>query len=361
MSELDGLSMGLGNLWRLPNAQSRSISAENFTGEKGKAGTATEGTGATCARDLGQGWKISPSVAIRTGETFTLADISGPGAIQSLWITGSCAVKHGRLTILRIYWDDQAAPSVECPLGDFFASGWGGYAQISSLPVAVNPSRGFNSFWPMPFRKGCRITLQNLSDEEVIAYYQINYALTDVPAGAAYFHAQFRRVNPLPYKSVYTIVDGIQGTGQYVGTYLAVGVTNCRWWGEGEIKFYLDGDAEFPTICGTGTEDYFGGAYDWEVDGQYVTYTTPFMGMHQVIRPDGLYKSQQRFGMYRWHIMDPIRFEQDLRVTIQALGWRSGGRYLALQPDIASVAYWYQRFPAAPFPPLPDTDYLEVI
>ena len=138
-------------------------------------------------------------------------------------------------------------------------------------------------------------------------------------------------------------------------------MTNCRWWGEGEIKFYIDGDAEFPTICGTGTEDYFGGAYNWDVDGQYVTYTTPFMGMHQVIRPDGLYKSQQRFGMYRWHIMDPIRFDQDLRVTIQALGWRSGGRYLALQPDMASVAYWYQRLPAAPFPSLPDADYLEAI
>ena len=153
MNSIDGLSMGLGGLWRLPRAQSRSISPENFTGEKGKAGIATEGTGASCARDLGPGWKVSPYVVIRPGETFTLADIVGPGAIQSLWITGSSAVKQPRLTILRIYWDGQEYPSVECPLGDFFASGWGGYAQISSLPVAVNPSRGFNSFWPMPFRK----------------------------------------------------------------------------------------------------------------------------------------------------------------------------------------------------------------
>jgi hypothetical protein len=196
LTGLDGPSMGLGDLWRLPNAQSRSISAENFTGEKGKAGIATEGTGASCARDLGRGWKVSPSAAIRAGETFTLADIRGPGVIQSMWITGSCAVKQPRLSILRIYWDGQECPSVECPLGDFFASGWGGYAQISSLPVAVNPGRGFNCFWPMPFRKGCRITLQNLSDEETIAYYQINYALTDVPEDAAYFHAQFRRINP---------------------------------------------------------------------------------------------------------------------------------------------------------------------
>ncbi len=361
MQELNGLNLGLGNLWRLSQARSRSISPENFTGAKGQAGMATEGTGANPARDLGQGWKVSPSIAIRPGATVTLADICGPGAIQSMWLTGSCAVKQGRLSILRIYWDGQAWPAVECPLGDFFASGWGGFAQISSLPVAVNPNRGFNAFWPMPFCQRCRITLQNLSDEEVSSYYQINYVLADVPDDAAYFHAQFRRVNPLPYKSVYTIVDGIRGAGQYVGTYLAVGVTNCRWWGEGEIKFYLDGDAEYPTICGTGTEDYFGGAYDWDVDGQYVTYTAPFMGMHQVIHPDGLYKSQQRFGMYRWHVVDPIRFERDLRVTIQALGWRSGGRYLALQPDMASVAYWYQMLPTVPFPPLPDRDYLEVI
>jgi D-arabinan exo alpha-(1,3)/(1,5)-arabinofuranosidase (non-reducing end) len=196
------------------------------------------GTGAGCARDLGHGWKISPSVTIQPGDGFLLADVHGPGAIQSMWISGTCAVKQGRLTILRVYWDGQDYPSVECPLGDFFASGWGGYAQISSLPVTVNPGRGFNSYWPMPFRKHCRITLQNLSDEAVSAYYQINCALTDVPDDAARFHAQFRRVNPLPYKFVYSIVDGIQGAGQYVRTYLAVGVTNCRWWGEGEIKFY---------------------------------------------------------------------------------------------------------------------------
>jgi hypothetical protein len=192
-------------------------------------------------------------------------------------------------------------------------------------------------------------------------YYQINYTLTDVDDDVAYFHAQFRRTNPLPYEQPYTIVDDIRGAGHYVGTTLAWGVNNNGWWGEGEIKFYLDGDSDFPTICGTGTEDYFGGAYNWDVNGQYVTYSTPFMGMHQVIRPDGTYQSQQRFSMYRWHIMDAIRFEQNLRVTIQALGWRDGGRYLPLQDDIASVAYWYQTLPTEPFPPLPDKDYLEII
>jgi hypothetical protein len=161
---------------------------------------------------------------------------------------------------------------------------------------------------------------------------------------------------------VHTLLDGVRGRGHYVGTYLAWGVNNTGWWGEGEMKFYLDGDGEFPTICGTGTEDYFGGAWNFEHPrGEYGAYCTPFLGLPQVIKPDGLYRSQQRFGMYRWHIPDPIRFEQDLRVTIQALGWRAGRRYLPLQDDIASVAYWYQAEPQISRPELPGVDALEVI
>ena len=227
--------------------------------------------------------------------------------------------------------------------------------------MAVNPNCGLNCFWEMPFRRRCRITMENRNPQDANLYYQINYTLTPVPDDAAYFHAQFRRTNPLPYRQVYTIVDGVRGRGHYVGTAMAWGVNNCGWWGEGEIKFYLDADGEFPTICGTGTEDYFGGSYNWDVDGQYVPYTTPFLGMHRVIRPDGTYRSQQRFSMYRWHVMDPVRFEADLRVTIQALGWRSEGRFLPLQDDIASVAFWYQTLPAAPFPLLPGRDYLEIV
>lgn len=348
----------LASLAVLSHAQSRSISPENFSGEKGRGGTATTGYGAAAARDLGQTWKISPAVSIEPGQTFTLGQIDGPGVIQSMWFTGRPV---SRYAILRVYWDGQTQPSVECPLGDFFTMGWGPYAQVSSLPVAVNPNRGLNCFWPMPFRQSARLTLENRAPEPMACYYQINYALSEVADDAAYFHAQFRRVNPLPYKSTYTVLDGVSGAGHYVGTYLAVGVTNNNWWGEGEIKFYLDGDSEFPTICGTGTEDYFGGAYDWDVDGHYVTYTTPFLGMHQVLRPDGLYLSQQRFGMYRWHIPDPIHFGSDLRVELQALGWRSGRRYLPLQCDIASVAYWYQTLPSAAFPTLGDADALEIV
>jgi hypothetical protein len=298
---------------------------------------------------------------MQSGEIIPIVDIEGPGAIQSMWFGGISSLRYSRLCILRIYWDHQETPSVECPLGDFFVSGGGDFAQVSSLPVAVNPNRGLNCFWEMPFRKHCRITLQNCTDAQVNVYYQVNYALTELPDEILYFHAQFRRVNPIPYKENYTIIDGIQGAGAYVGTHLVVGVTNNGWWGEGEIKFFIDGDDEYPSICGTGTEDYFGGSYDFDVNGVYTTYTTPFLGMHHVIRPDGLYKSQQRFAMYRWHIVDPIRFEHDLRVTIQALGWRSGNRYLPLQCDMASVAYWYQTLPTSPFPQLPDRDSLEII
>jgi hypothetical protein len=241
--------------------------------------------------------------------------------------------------------------------------GWNKYAHVNSLAVCVNPGSAFNCYWEMPFRKKCRITMENIADDDMILYYQINYTLTDVPDDAAYLHAQFRRTNPLPYKQDYTILDGAQGKGHFVGTYLAWGVNNTGWWGEGEIKFFLDGDTEFPTICGTGTEDYFCGSYNFENQEtkQYQEFSTPYAGLPQVIRPDGVYRSQTRFGMYRWHVMDPIRFETDLRVTIQALGWRSKGRYLPLQDDIASTAFWYQAEPHAPFPAIADRDTLEVI
>ena len=360
MAAFNGLGMHLGNLSRLSAAQTRSISPENYDGKKGAGGMATEGAASHAARDLGQGWKVNPFIKIAAGEIRTIADIDGPGAIQQIWMTPTGTWRY---SILRIYWDDQEQPSVECPVGDFFACGWGKYAQVTSLAVCVNPGSAFNCYWEMPFRRRCRITLENLADTEMVLYYQINYTLTEVPDDAAYFHAQFRRSNPLPYKDVHTILDGVSGRGQYVGTYMAWGVNNTGWWGEGEIKFYLDGDADFPTICGTGTEDYFCGSYNFEnqTTHQYQEFTTPYAGMPQVIRPDGVYSSQTRFGLYRWHIMDPVRFTQDLRVTIQALGWRSGGRYLPLQDDIASVAYWYQTLPTAPFPELPARDFLEVI
>lgn len=358
----DGLSNSLSNLWQLSNAKSRSISAENPTGEVSGGAKADLDTGIAlaAARELGKGWKLDPYIIINNREERTIADIEGPGIINHIWCTPG--VKW-RYLIIRIYWDGNEYPSVECPLGDFFASGWGVYAPISSLAVCVNPGSAFNCYWQMPFKKRCRISIENISGKAASLYYQVDYTLADVPDCAAYFHAQFRRVNPLPYKDVYTIVDGIRGKGHYVGTYLAWGVNNSGWWGEGEIKFYMDGDGEYPTICGTGTEDYFCASYNFENKdtNEYECFTGPYAGLSQVIKPDGLYSSQQRFGMYRWHIVDPIRFESELKVTIQALGWRDQSRYLPLQDDIAGVAYWYQTLPSAPFPPFPDRDSLEII
>ncbi|MFD0670665.1 glycoside hydrolase family 172 protein [Cohnella sp. GCM10027633] len=360
MNGFNGLNMGLGNLATLSNAKTRSISAENFKGEKGKGGMATAGTGTHASQYLGQGWKVSPSVDIQPGEVLTIADIEGPGAIQHVWMT--CHPDSWRNMIVRMYWDGEENPSVEVPIGDLFCNGWRERVNVNSLPVAVNPAGGFNSYWQMPFRGSAKITVENAMPEKTTLFYQIDYTLTDVPEDAAYFHAQWRRENPTGDKVPYTIVDGITGKGHFVGTYLAWQVNNNGWWGEGEIKFFMDGDGEFPTICGTGTEDYFGGAWNWEHPrGEYGTYSTAYLGMHQVIKPDGLYSSNQRFGMYRWHVMDPIRFESDLRVTIQDLGWRAGWTYLTQRSDIASTAFWYQAEPHNPFPPLPGKDVREVI
>jgi hypothetical protein len=359
-----GLNTDLGNLYRLSTAQSRSISPENFTGEKGRGGMATEGTGKNAARELGQGWKVSPSVRIKAGTTFTLGEITGPGCIQQIWMTPA---GNWRQAILRFYWDDEASPSVECPVGDFFACGWGKYAQINSLAIAVNPGSAFNCYWQMPFHRKARVTMENRDAKDMTLYYQINYTLAPVPVDAAYFHAQFRRVNPLPEKGVYTIVDGIVGRGHYVGTYMAWEARSPGWWGEGEIKFYLDGDREWPTICGTGTEDYFCGSYNFENRDtkKYQVFSGAYAGLAQVLPPDTAYVPPQRFSLYRWHIADPIRFEKDLRVTMQALGWKpkgtpGAGAYLPLQDDIASVAFWYQAEPHATFPPLPRTEDLKI-
>jgi hypothetical protein len=373
-AKFNGLDMNMGNLYRLSDAKTRSISPENITGEKGKGGMANPAdkdkpnmaNATNAARDLGQGWKVNPFIRIKPGETFTMAVIEGPGAIQHIWMTPT---GNWRFSILRIYWDDETEPSVECPVGDFFGMGWGVYSPLASLAVCVNPGSAFNCYWTMPFRKKCRITMENINDSDPMnLYYQVDYTLTEVPSDAGYFHAQFRRSNP-DEGSVHTIIDGIKGKGQYVGVYMAWGVHNNGWWGEGEIKFFMDGDTQYPTICGTGTEDYFCGSYDFDTNKKndagvsetnYTEFCTPYSGLHQVIKGDGHYGVMQRFGLYRWHIADPIRFDKDLKITIQDLGWHKGGRYLKQQSDIASTCFWYQTEPHAVFPKLPEWQKLEV-
>lgn len=350
----------LHNLTKKDKIKTFSISPENKTGQKGAGGMSVDGTGAYAARELGQGWKVNPYVQIPAGEKMVIADVSGQGAIKHFWMTDNA--KEGRQLILRIFFDGQKKPAVEVPLSDFFCNAdYREYRQLSSLAICVNPKRGLNCYFEMPYFKGFRFEIENQSSDLVSVFYQIDCEEKEIPEDSLYFHAQFRRVNPLPYKQPYVILDNIKGNGKYVGTYINWGVKSNGWWGEGEIKFYIDGDTDFPTICGTGTEDYFCGAYNFDVDGKYVEFTTPYAGMYKMGFTDQLYASQKYFNMYRWHITDPIYFENDLRVTIQALGWRNEGRYLPLQDDISSVAYWYSDNLEDEYPELPDKDELEIV
>ena len=340
-------------------AESRSICAENPDGAKG-GGAMAEPEGAEhAARELGKGWKVRPSLVIPAHGTVELADIEGSAVIRHVWMTSY--PNTWRSFILRFYWDHEETPSVEVPIGDFFCNGWCQRSNVSSIPVSVNPAGGFNCYWAMPFRKAARITVENQSREDETLFFQIDYELTEVPEEAYYFHAMFRRENPVPYKKEYVILDGIEGPGHYVGTYMAWQANNNGWWGEGEIKMFIDGDREYPTICGTGTEDYFGGAWNFEdVPGEYHSYSNLYSGMH-VFLPGNIYHENTRFSLYRWHLSDPVRFTKDLRITMQDLGWRSEGRFLPRRDDIASVAFWYQAEPHGKFAPLPGKDELEVI
>jgi hypothetical protein len=346
---LVGLQPGLGSLPLLGRGRTRSISAENPTGEKGKGGMAipnpTEPKPAASARaadDLGQDWKVRPFIRVNARETAVLMDVTGPGIIQHIWLVEGL----NRGLVIRFFWDDEESPSVESPVPDFFAVGHGRFAPVNSLPVVVNPANALNCFWPMPFRKHARITLSNETDKDVeLVAYQITYVETEVPAAAGTFHAQYRRASSAE-KNPYTILDGAKGRGRYVGTFLAWTQMEKGWFGEGEIKFYLDGDDRFPTICGTGTEDYFLGSY-----GFARPFTTAYSG---TVLPGSENDAPPNFwSLYRWHIQDPINFEADLRVTIQALGWGRDGKYKKLADDIASVAFWYQTEPHAAFPQLP--------
>ncbi|MFP4055395.1 MAG: glycoside hydrolase family 172 protein [Candidatus Brocadiia bacterium] len=338
------VNLGLGALPLLSEAKTRSISAENPTGEKGGGATA-EPEGKGPAARLGKGWKVRPCITLEPGSTTALADIEGPGTIQHIWIT--VRPQAYRDTILRFFWDDEHSPSVEVPLGDFFANGHALRYNVVSLPVCVNPSGGFNCYWPMPFRQRARVTIESQHPEPIGGFfYQITYALGEVPDDAATFHAQWRRSMTTRQCPDHTLLDGVEGQGHYVGTFLAWTQLSNGWWGEGEIKFYIDGDREYPTICGTGTEDYFCGA--WGFGGE--TYCTPFLGYPLYEKAEG---HVPRHGLYRWHILDPIRFSQDLRATIQALGWWPDRTFQPLTDDIASVATWYQAEPHAPFPAMP--------
>ena len=295
----------------------RQISAENPSGGKGAACAAVPDPSnpdlchSRAAENLGKGWKVRPFIKVRAHETVTLADIEGPGCITEFFFTSDTA--NFSELVLRFYWDHEASPSVESPAGAFFCMGHDSRPHtVSSLPVTVAPHRGCNMYFAMPFRRHARVEVTNESDRDAnVVAYRVLYHLREIGEDAAYFHAQYRRSQTSPARPEHVILDGVRGKGAYVGTYLAWNVLNSGWWGEGEMKFFLDGDTEQPTLCDNGTEDYFGGAW-----GFGDTFSTPFLGYPLWQRED---TRVPKHGLYRWHVMDPIRFDQDLKVTMQEL------------------------------------------
>ncbi len=341
---------GLHSIFLQREAESRSISAENPDGSRGGGGRATAETtlhapSAHHARELGPGWKISPCRPVPAGETVVLMDERGQGLIRHIWMT--LDPSFYRNLVIRIYWDDSPDPSVECPVGDFFCCAWGQAHPVTSVPVNVNPKGGLNSYLPMPFRSRARVEISNESARNLDRFfYTIDYSLESLPVESLYLHALFRHTAGVEYGCDYSILDGVAGSGHYVGTFMAWEQRSSGWWGEGEIKIYLDDDSDFPTICGTGTEDYFGGAWCFGEN-----YSAPYLGYRLVSGTEG--EPGARMNMYRFHIPDPIFFRTAIRITMQALGWQSDARYLPLEDDISSVAFWYQTLPHRRFPKLP--------
>ncbi|MCI0157749.1 DUF2961 domain-containing protein [Leifsonia shinshuensis] len=343
---------------------SRSINAENPTGEPGRAAAASS--------HLGPGRKGSAYLPLPEGGSLTLADIEGPGVIRHIWITVPDRTDGGpfvlRDVVLRMYWDGEREPSVEAPLGDFFCNGFAARALVTSEPIVVAPTGGMNSYIPMPFRRGARIVLDSEHGAAIDhVFFQIDYTVGDaVPDGTPYFHAQWRRSNASTKPGEdHVILDGVTGRGRYLGTYIGLAALSRYWWGEGEVKYFVDGDTDLPTLCSTGLEDYAGGAWAFQDDlrkdpepvplmfsAPYCGY--PFFSTRDETRAATFIQSTAPMhAVYRWHLPDPVWFERDFRATVQQIGvWDKG--LFERTDDIFSVAYWYQSEPHAAFPPLPD-------
>ena len=324
-------------LYEMTNRKNFGFSAENPKGEK---------EGGTRGKDCE---KLRPCIEIQPGETATLCDTEGPGMLTHIWFTGYI----GHSFILRIYWDNQETPSVEAPISAFFGCAYdenfadihGKYPVLNSAMVLVAPGRGYNCYWEMPFRKHCRVTMENRGEKSQTLYYMISGWHGAIPEGSGYFHAAYRQEHPVQKGRSYTVIDGIRGKGCFVGMSLAAGMNGHNTcWVEGEAKMYLDGD-KYPTLNYTGTEDYFCGSYAFGNDiilNKYQTFSGLYAGLYAIMGDNReMYNGQQRFLLYRWHVKDPVYFEKDFRMTIDNLGW-TGPRY----DDYTSVAYWYLSEPA---------------
>lgn len=343
--------------------RSRAINAENPTGEAGAAGSASS--------NLGPGRKGSAWYELEAGATVTLADIDGPGVIRHIWITVIDRTPAGpfvlRDLVLRAYWDGAEHPQVEVPLGDFFCNGFGQRALVTSEPIVVAPTGGMNSYFPMPFRSGARIEIASEHGGDIgHVFFQIDYTTgDDFDDWPGYFHAQWRRSNgTTALGEDHVIVDGIEGTGTYVGTYVALASLQRYWWGEGEVKFFVDDDTDLPTLCSTGLEDYAGGAWAFqdalraEPEPLPITFSAPYFGYPFASAKDETKASEfwtpmlPMHAVYRWHLPDPVYFQERLRVTLQQIGtWEHG--LFERADDISTTAYWYQTELGTRFPDLP--------
>ena len=283
-----------------------------------------------------QDWPIQP------GETRPMALIEGAGAITHIWVTiASDDPRHLKNLVLRMYWDGEEHPSVESPIGDFFGLGHGKYYQYDCLPIQIGTSHALNCFWRMPFANGARVTVTNDGPVACGAfYYYVDYEQYKKPmADAACFHAQYRQEYPCTPGQNYLLVEA-KGRGHYVGCNLSIHNRADGWWGEGDDMIYVDG-SEKPALHGTGSEDYFCGAWCYGPAFSNPYFGCPLRGEHA---------RNALWNVYRYHLADPVPFTTDIRVTIEH------GHANDRNDDFSSVAYWYQTEPHAPFPPLPAPD-----
>jgi len=319
----------------------RSISFENPTGEPGKSGMAASG--------LGVGRKGSPMRRVPPDSTYVLCDIEGPGTIRHIWMTTSRAPENLRSIVLRVWWDNQEHPSIECPVGDFMGFAHGKVMPYHSSVHSCGRNAGMNIWLPMPFLERARITFTNEGMETIPLFYQIDYTIGDShSADVGRLHCLFRRENPTTLKEDFTILPKRTGKGRFIGTVLGIRYEDRHWWGEGEIKFYMDGDTEFPTLCGTGSEDY--------VCLSYGMQETPFF-----YNGCSLNDTERGYvSMYRWHLPDPIYWKEECRVTIQQIGYdgelrkTTGEPLYERQDDWSCSTFWYEPIPSAPLPAMPD-------
>lgn len=321
------------DLCRLDGRETFFFSPENPKGVRG-GGNATP-----CRKD-------SQCLWLDPGATAVMAELDGPGRVESIWFGADFTTDY----VLRMYWDGEMTPSVEMPLTAFFGYGYpenhltveNRYPCLNSALILVAPHVGANCYFPMPFRRHAKITVENRGKKRNFAFFAVTGSRGPQPADAGYFHALYRKACPVEKGKPYVILDGVKGRGKFIGMTMAVGVNGTeKCWCEGEVRMFLDGETT-PTIQYTGTEDYFCGSFQFgseTVKGEYQVYSGLYAGMFAVFgKLGGTGAEQRRCLLYRWHVKDPIRFKKGLRVTIDNINVNRTPR----QDDFSSVAYWYE-------------------